>query len=441
MPEVKPDIETFAKIKVVGVGGGGGSAINRMVNSGIRGVDFVVMNTDVQALHQSAAKTKIHIGKTITRGLGAGMNPEMGRHAAEESQNEIRDALKDTDMVFITCGLGGGTGSGASPVIASIARELGALTVGVVTRPFSFEGPQRSTISKAALDELERSVDTIITIPNDRVLQIIDKKTSLLESFRIVDDVLRQGVQGISELITVPGLINVDFADVKTIMSNTGSALMGIGVASGENRAIEAAKAAISSPLLELSMEGARGILFTITGGEDLGMQEVSDAAKVITGSADSDVRVIFGAVIDENMGDSIRITVIATGFDERRPQVPIIGKREESFQSSYTSTPAPAPVVQPKNHFYSSPMNFAKKKVFSTPFDEEEKEEKITRDETAPIFGSKKFTIPDFDEDIMEEKKPEFTRKPMDTKPVTNNESQDDLEIPAFIRRKMQKE
>jgi len=455
MPEVKPEIETFAKIVVVGVGGGGGSAVNRMVSSGIRGVEFVVMNTDVQALHQNAAKTKIHIGKTITRGLGAGMNPEMGHHAAEESQNEIREALKDADMVFITCGLGGGTGSGASPVIANIARELGALTVGVVTRPFSFEGPQRTTISKKALEELESSVDTIITIPNDRVLQIIDKKTSLLDSFKIVDDVLRQGVQGISELITVPGLINVDFADVKTIMSNTGSALMGIGIASGENRAVEAAKAAISSPLLELSMEGARGILFTITGGADLGMQEVSEAAQVITGSADSDVRVIFGTIVDENMGDDIRITVIATGFDEDRAPLsnPMVNRASAAEEAN-----AFAPPSKQKTNFYSSGASFIKKKVFSG------KEEKEVEEEFDPIFDEnpkpkKKMPAPEpvyedeYEEEEVEEdfapqikltkkpekkeEKPRFERK---EKPAVkaNEDDEEDLEIPAFIRRKM---
>ncbi len=252
MPQVKPDIETFAKIKVIGVGGSGGSATNRMVASRIRGVDFIAMNTDVQALHHSSAPQKLHIGKTVTRGLGAGMDPEIGRKAAEESQNEIRDMVKDADMVFITCGLGGGTGSGAAPVVASVAKEGGSLTVAVVTKPFAFEGPQRRDIAEKAWEQLARSVDAIITIPNDRILQIIDKKTTLLESFKIVDDVLKQGVQGIAELITIPGLINVDFADVKTIMRDTGSALMGIGTGTGENRAVEAAKSAISSPLNSL---------------------------------------------------------------------------------------------------------------------------------------------------------------------------------------------
>lgn len=315
MPEVKPAIETFAKIKVVGVGGSGGSAINRMIAGKIKGVEFLAINTDVQALHFSKANKKINIGKQTTRGLGAGMDPELGRKAAEESQNELRDALKDADMVFVACGMGGGTGSGASPLVAQIAKESGALTVAVVTRPFGFEGAQRREISERAHAELSAVVDTIITIPNDRILQIIDKKTPLLDAFDIVDDVLRQGVQGISELITVPGLINVDFADVKKIMQDAGTALMGIGHGSGENRAVEAAKAAIHSPLLETSIDGAKGILFSITGGLDLGMNEVAEAAKIITQNADSNAKVIFGTVIDEALKDEIRITVIATGF------------------------------------------------------------------------------------------------------------------------------
>src|SRR3990167_3263851 len=265
--EIKPQIETFAKIKVVGVGGGGSSAVNRMVEEKIKGVEFISINTDAQALHHNKAPVKLHIGQTVTRGLGAGMNPDLGRKSAEESQDEIKELLKDTDMVFITCGLGGGTGTGAAPVVADIARDLGALTVAIVTKPFMFEGQQRRNIAEAGLEELVEKVDTIITIPNDRLLAVIDKKTSLLDAFSVVDDVLRQGVQGISELITVPGLINVDFADVKAIMENSGSALMGIGRASGENRAVEAAKQAIASPLLELSVDGARGILFTISGG------------------------------------------------------------------------------------------------------------------------------------------------------------------------------
>lgn len=318
MAEIKPDIETFAKIKVVGVGGSGGSAVNRMVASKIRGVEFIAMNTDVQALHHSLASVKLHIGKAATRGLGAGMDPDVGARAAEESANEIREALKGADMVFVTCGMGGGTGTGAGPVVAAIAQELGALTVAVVTRPFMFEGAQRRIIADQGYEKLAESVDTMITIPNDRILQIIDRKTSLIDAFEIVDDVLRQGVQGISELITVPGLINVDFADVRAIMANRGSALMGIGRGHGENRAADAAKGAIASPLLEVSIDGAKGILFTITGGSNLGMYEVSEAAKVITQSADPQAKVIFGAIIDETMKDEVKVTVIATGFDQR---------------------------------------------------------------------------------------------------------------------------
>ncbi len=318
MPEIKPEIETSAKIKVIGVGGSGGSAVNRMINSKIRGVDFIAMNTDVQALHTSLANKKIQLGPSVSRGLGAGMNPEVGARAAEESQNEIRETLKGSDMVFITCGLGGGSGSGASPKVAEIARDMGILTVAVVTKPFQFEGHQRKVIADQAFEKLVQNVDTIITIPNDRILQIIDRKTSMLDAFEIVDDVLRQGVQGISDIISVPGLINVDFADARSIMENRGSALMGIGRGHGENRAVDAAKAAIASPLLEVSIDGAQGILFTVTGGSNLGMYEVTEAAKVITESTDPQAKIIFGAIIDETLKDEIKVTVIATGFDQR---------------------------------------------------------------------------------------------------------------------------
>ena len=341
MAEIKPEIETFAKIKVVGVGGGGNASTNRMIAAKIRGVEFIAMNTDVQALHYSQAQHKLHIGKAITRGLGAGMDPETGLKAAEESATEIKELLKGADMVFITCGLGGGTGTGAAPFVAACAKELGALTVAVVTKPFAFEGAQRKAIADAGYERLADSVDTIITIPNDRILQIIDRKTSLIDAFEMVDDVLRQGVQGISELITVPGLINVDFADVRAIMANRGSALMGIGHGHGENRAADAAKAAIASPLLEVSIDGAKGILFTITGGSNLGMYEVSEAAKVITQSADAQAKVIFGAIIDESMKDEIKVTVIATGF-EPRPSSP---KPKSIFAAgSYTPRAAVAP-------------------------------------------------------------------------------------------------
>lgn len=420
MPQVKPDVETFAKIKVVGVGGSGNSAVDRMVKTGIRGVDFIVMNTDVQALHHNSAEQKLHIGKTVTRGLGAGMDPEMGKRSAEESQNEIREALKGSDMVFITCGLGGGTGSGAGPVIAQIAREIGALTVAVVTKPFSFEGPKRSTIADGAHAELAKHVDTIITIPNDRVLQIIDKNTSMLEAFKILDDVLRQGVKGISELITVPGLINVDFADVKTIMKDTGSALMGIGTATGDNRAAEAAQAAISSPLLELSIDGARGILFTITGGKDLGMQEVSEAAKIITSSADDDVRVIFGSVIDENLTDEVRVTVIATGFDEDDDD-------GFSMPRSLDSDDEDRGFARSKSFYNRSPF---KKKVTSRteeePEEQEEERDVFSSRFTSRAMGSKKKAAPVEEPDDMLED-------------VTDDDhAEEDLEIPAFIRKKM---
>ena len=316
MPQIKPEIETFARIRVVGVGGSGHNAISRMMSCGIKGVDFIAINTDVQALHNNKAQQKIHIGKVLTRGMGAGMNPEIGKKAAEENKEEIQQALRGSDMVFITCGLGGGTGSGASPVVAEIAKETGALTVAVVTKPFSFEGTQRMRIAEESLAELKQKVDTIIVIPNDRLLNVIDKKISLLNAFGIVDDVLKQAVQGISDLIIYPGIVNLDFADIKTIMENSGPAIMGIGRATGDDRAVEAAKAAISSPLLEFSIEGAKGVLFNVTGGSDLGMIEVAEAAKVITETADRDAKVIFGAVIDEKIKKGeIKITVIATGF------------------------------------------------------------------------------------------------------------------------------
>lgn len=313
--EVIPPVETFANIKVIGVGGSGGSAINRMVASKIRGVDFIAINTDAQALHSSIAPNKIHIGKTTTKGLGAGMNPDLGLKSAEENEADIISHLQGADMVFITCGLGGGTGTGAAPLIADLAREAGALTVAVVTKPFTFEGVHRKDIAERGLERLMDKVDTIITIPNDRLLQIIDKKTSLLEAFSIVDEVLKQGVQGISEVITVPGLVNVDFADVKAIMNQSGSALMGIGNATGENRARDAAKSAIDSPLLELSINGATGVLFTISGSSDLSMFEVNEAAEVITANCDPEAKIIFGTVIDEALGDEVKVTVIATGF------------------------------------------------------------------------------------------------------------------------------
>ncbi|NLY10364.1 MAG: cell division protein FtsZ [Firmicutes bacterium] len=306
----------FAVIKVVGCGGGGSNAVNRMIDAGLQGVQFIALNTDAQALAQSEASRKIQIGQKLTKGLGAGSNPEIGQRSAEESREEIKEALEGADMVFITAGMGGGTGTGAAPVVAEIAKELHALTVGVVTRPFTFEGRKRQQQSDQGIENLKDVVDTLITIPNDRLLQVVEKRTSMIEAFKIADDVLRQGVQGISDLITVPGLINLDFADVRTIMTNAGSALMGIGQASGEDRAIKAAKQAICSPLLEASIEGAKGILLNLTGSANLGLHEVNEAAEIIGEAADPEANIIFGAVIDESLQDEIRVTVIATGFD-----------------------------------------------------------------------------------------------------------------------------
>ena len=317
MPEVKPsDIQTFASIKVVGVGGAGGSAVNRMKEAGLAGVQFIAMNTDAQALHNSKADVKIHLGHTTTNGLGAGADPSKGEAAAQESRDDISAALEGADMVFVTIGAGGGTGSGAGYVVAEVARELGILVVGVATKPFSFEGEKRRQNADWAINMLRRHVDTLITIPNDRLLQTIDRRTPLLETFKIADDVLRQGVQGISELITEHGLINLDFADVKAIMSNAGSALMGIGRASGDNRAALAAQQAIESPLIEVSIDGARGVLFNVTGGYDMSMSEIQEAAEIITSAVSPDANIIFGATLKPEIEDELVITVIATGFD-----------------------------------------------------------------------------------------------------------------------------
>jgi cell division protein FtsZ len=413
MAEVKPAAETFAKIKVIGVGGGGGAAINRMIEKGIQGVEFVAMNTDVQALHYNKAKEKLHIGKTVTKGLGAGMNSELGKQAAEETQNEIREIIKGCDMVFVTCGLGGGTGTGAAPIVAQIARDLGALTVAVVTKPFGFEGGQRQKLASRGLSELADKVDTIITISNDKLLQVIDKKASLLDAFVIADDVLRQGVQGIAEIITVPGIINADFADVKAVMSNAGSALMGIGQSSGENKAVEAAKDAINSKLLDMSIEGARGIVFTITGGPGLGMNEVNEAAKVITSAADEEAKIIFGAVIDDKLKDQIKITVVATGFDGQGESL-----KKTGFEKSYT------------------PTSFMRK-------NEEKKEESLDeRKNKAWSLGSddestKEDKDDNFKEDDSSIQKPKVEPK-KEEKISPDNDEDDELSVPAFIRKKM---
>jgi cell division protein FtsZ len=331
---LRSDAENFALIKVIGIGGGGSKAVNRMIRAEMMGVEFIAVNTDAQALLQSDAPHKIRIGDKITRGLGAGADPAIGQRAAEEDSEKIYEALKDADMIFITAGMGGGTGSGAAHVVAEIAKDLGALTVAVVTKPFSFEGARRKLVAEQYTEALKDKVDTLITIPNDRLREVVDKKTSILDAFRVVDDVLRQGVQGISDLITVPGLINLDFADVKTIMREAGSSMMGIGIGTGENRAVEAARAAVMSPLLEINIQGARGILFNVTGGSDLGLFEVNEAAEVIKEAADPEANIIFGTVIDDRMRDEVKVTVIATGFDAARSR-PKTALRQPSAETA----------------------------------------------------------------------------------------------------------
>ena len=413
MAEIKPDIETFAKIKVVGVGGSGGNAISRMIDAKIKGVEFVAINTDAQALHHSRAQEKIHIGKNLTKGLGAGMNPEIGRQAAEENRDEIQEVLKGADMVFVTCGLGGGTGSGAAPIVAETAKELGALTVAVVTKPFAFEGSQRRAIADEALENLKDRVDTLITIPNDKLLSIIDRKTTLLSAFRIVDDVLRQGVQGISDLITKPGIVNVDFADVRAIMQDSGSALMGIGIASGETRAVEAAKAAINSPLLELSIDGAKGVLFNISGSSDLSMLEINEAANVITENIDPNAKVIFGAVVDDQIRKGeVQITVVATGFDSGKVKETAGGLvtrvKSPTVGSLMRDTRREEPVTEPREEYASEEkVVFPTRKIEPTPLIIEEK------------IQPRNFNLREQSKELVEE---------------------EDLGIPAFIRRKMKK-
>ena len=392
--EVKPKVETFARIKVLGIGGSGTNAVNRMTQLGIKGVEFIAINTDAQALHNNEADRKVHIGKSVTKGLGSGMNPDLGRQAAEESVEELEEVIDNADMIFITCGLGGGTGSGAAPIVAELAKNKGVLTVGVVTKPFTFEGSKRKEVAETAYDNLKDKVDAIISIHNDRILQIIDKKTSLVDAFKTVDEVLRQGIAGISDLITTHGIVNADFADVKSIMQDAGTALMGIGRASGDNRAQEAARAAINSPLLEMTIDGAKGVLFNITGGSSLGMFEIDEAAKVITKSIDSDAKVKFGAVIDDAMGDEVRITVIATGFDEssKRPTpAAMILNNDANKPKMPEQRPAPQLIIQPQ-----------------------------------------------------ETRKPMFNPKPAPPIEIMNPQSQpeqgseDELDIPAFIRKKM---
>lgn len=429
MPQaVEPAIETFARIKVIGVGGAGGAAVNRMIEAGIEGVEFIVVNTDAQALHHSKAGIKIHIGKETTRGLGAGANPALGERAAEESRDEIRKAIDGADMVFVTLGAGGGTGSGAGHIVAQVARDLGILVVGFATKPFAFEGEKRRRNADEAIDKLRRAVDTLIIIPNDRLLQTINRDTPLLEAFKVADDVLRQGVQGIADLITVNGLINLDFADVKAVMSNAGSALMGIGRASGENRAIEAAQQAIDSPLLEVSIDGARGILFNVIGGNDLSMHEINTAAETITAAADPDANIIFGATISPDLEGEIIITVVATGFDAAYYAKRVAGISDAEALPGEVDVPE-APAVPPMG---------ANEEVVMSGMDMslDEVHDDFTSDAPMPNI----WTIDDA-EDLKRDNNPPYGGASSDnanspTPQVFTSDHEDELERPSFLRR-----
>ncbi len=399
MPQVKPEVEAFARIKVIGVGGSGKNAVNHMINSKVKGVDFIAVNTDAQDLHNSLAKKKVHIGKNLTRGLGAGMNPELGKRAVEETKEEVQEAIKGADMIFIAGGMGGGTGSGAAPIIARTAKEAGVLTVAVVTKPFFFEGQQRMRIAENAIDELKASVDAIIVIPNDRLLATIEKDTSAKNAFAICDNILKEAVEGISDLITMPGIINIDFADIRAVMENAGAALMGIGTGSGEKRAEDAARAAISSPLLEISINGAKGVLFSIAGGDDLTMFEIQDAAKVITESVDPNARIIFGTVRDDKLKKGeVKITVIASSFPEA------LQRRATSLFSGQ----------QPSAHKeLADEAN--RGKIFNT----FAPKERAPEPQPAPVV-----------------KKPDITPPPAPTTPVIDDNDDDWGAVPAFLRR-----
>ncbi|HSW80454.1 MAG TPA: cell division protein FtsZ [Candidatus Saccharimonadales bacterium] len=437
MPQVEPAIETFAKIKVVGVGGAGGAAINRMVDAGVDGVEFIAVNTDAQDLYHSRAQHKIHIGRETTRGLGGGANPAVGQRAAEESIDEIKEALQGADMVFVTIGAGGGTGSGAGPVVAKVAKDMEILVVGFATKPFAFEGEKRRKNADIAIENLRKSVDTLIIIPNDKLLQTIDRQTPLIEAFKVADDVLRQGVQGISDLITVHGLINLDFADVKTVMSNAGSALMGIGRAGGENRAIQAAQQAVESPLLEVSIDGARGILFNVIGGNDLSMHEINTAAEAITSAADPEANIIFGATINPDIEGEIIITVVATGFDAayfaKRSQSPGMENALEDRPAGVGNTTASVP----DDHAMSDiDMNLDE--------DEKQPESVLDNSHTTPDIWKDDIKIDDIHKDkptvektdLEHEKEAEETAE-ADEPFISNHVVEEDkLDKPSFMRR-----
>ena len=410
MEQIKTDVESFARIRVIGVGGSGNNAVNHMVSSKIKGVEFVAINSDAQDLHHSLAKKKIHIGKNLTRGLGAGGNPDMGRRAAEETREEIANALKGSDMIFITGGMGGGTGTGAAPVAAKIARESGALTVGVVTKPFLFEGQERMRLAMQGIEELKKEVDALIIIPNDRLLAIVDRDTSVKNAFAMCDDILKQAVEGISDLITMPGIINVDFADIRSVMENAGSALMGIGESSGEKRAEEAAQRAINSPLLEVSITGAKGVLFAIAGGDDLGMLEIQDAARVITESIDPHAKVIFGAIRDEKLKkNELKVTVIATGFPEA----------ELDNRSSASNTIVRAAALQNAASDSEEEQEPVRGRIFNS----------LPKREEPPVKAE-----PEKSSDDEKSEKSKSEPKPVD--PIDEEDDEDWGAVPAFLRR-----
>lgn len=454
MAEILPEIETFARIKVVGIGGGGGNALNRMVQSKLRGIDFVSINTDAQALHYSQANKKVHIGKEATKGLGAGANPDIGRQAAEESEADIYEALKNSEMVFITVGTGGGTGTGAAPVVARIAKEIGALTVGIVTKPFTFEGDRRRKVSEQGIEELRDKVDTLIVIPNDRILQIIDRKTSLLDAFGAVDDVLKQGVQGIADLITVNGLVNLDFADVKSIMSDAGSALMGIGQGAGDTRAIDAVKQAMDSPLLEVSITGAKGVLINFTGGRDMGMHEIEEAAKLVHDAVDPEANIIFGTVIDENITGEVRVTLVATGFESDRfgSMLGFSSNSSEESRTTLPSSPAPA-VAHEETTLAEEYEKQHQDRNIRVPFLRREKPQPIEDTDTVPMIQAEPIEAehnePPVDEELIgfeldenmlhsESEQPKLDKsEPIveTVEPSFSEEDEDNLDKPAFLR------
>lgn len=427
MEQIRSDVESFARIRVVGAGGSGNNAVNYMVGAKVKGIEFIAINSDAQDLHHSLAKKKIHIGKNLTRGLGAGGNPDMGRRAAEETREEINNSIKGSDMIFVTCGMGGGTGTGSAPVIAKIARESGALTVGVVTKPFLFEGQERMRLALQGIEELKKEVDALIIIPNDRLLAIVDKETSVRNAFEQCDNVLKQAVEGISDLITTPGIINVDFADIRSVMENAGSALMGVGVSTGEKRAEEAARAAINSPLLEVSITGAKGVLFAIAGGDDLGMLEIQDAARAVTESIDPQARVIFGAIKDDKLKkNEVKVTVIATGFPEETT-------------SNYAFS-RPAPISEPRN--YAAPARQEVPEPVTEPEEEEVEEETPPRGRIFNTLTSSR--RPQVTEDeapvrrpVSEETKADVPRRdPKPVDPIDEDEDDDWGAVPSFLRR-----